>query len=132
MNTGDDVRTAREGKGTLFRIVGTAGVIEFWGWENGYILTNAEYPEGKLIEPQEFSIIGHRRYLEAMTDGHPDYTIAETSLLALELCEGAYLSHRHRCKVTFPLGAFQPPEAVDWDPGMPYCGTGGGRDGRKL
>ena len=132
MNTGDDVRTAREGKSTLFRIVGTAGVIEFWGWENGYILTDAEHPGGKLIEPEEFPVTGHRRYLEAMVDGPPDYTIAEASLLALELCEGAYLSHRHRCKVTFPLEAFQPPEPVDWDPGTPYCGTGGGRDGREL
>jgi hypothetical protein len=31
MNTGDAVLVNREGKNTLFRIVGTAGQIEFWG-----------------------------------------------------------------------------------------------------
>jgi len=132
MNTGDDVQIARPGKGTLFRVVGTAGVIEFWGWQNGYLLTSAEHPGGELIEPEEFPVIGHQRYLEAMAEGPPDYTVAETSLLALALCEGAYLSNRHRCKVTFPLEEFEPPKPVDWDPGTPYCGAGGGRDGRKL
>ncbi|MBW7462313.1 hypothetical protein K0U00_50505, partial [Paenibacillus sepulcri] len=50
MNTGDDVLVAREGKETLFRLVGTHGLIEFWGWENGYWLLNHEHPAGELIE----------------------------------------------------------------------------------
>lgn len=64
--------------------------------------------------------------------GHVDYAIPEGSLLALEICEGAYLSSRHRCKVTFPVDQFRPPEVPDWDPGVPYDGTGGGRDGRSF
>jgi hypothetical protein len=64
--------------------------------------------------------------------GRPDYTIPESSLLALEIIEGAYLSSRERCKVTFPVDRFESPPPSDWDPGMPYSGSGGGRDGRKL
>jgi hypothetical protein len=64
--------------------------------------------------------------------GRPDYRIPEGSLLALEVCEAAYLSRRHRCQVTFPLETFVPPPTSDWDPGQPYSGVGGGRDGRKL
>jgi predicted dehydrogenase len=41
MNTGDYVHVNAEGKNTLFRIIGTQGQIEFWGWENGYRLLNA-------------------------------------------------------------------------------------------
>ncbi|KPK82898.1 MAG: hypothetical protein AMJ81_08960 [Phycisphaerae bacterium SM23_33] len=136
MNTGDDVRVNREDKGTLFRIVGTAGLIEFWGWENGYVLLNEQFPAGRLIEPEEFDVTGHRRHLEklaAMIDsGEADYSMPETSLKALEMCEATYLSSRHRCKVDFPLAGFRPPAESDWDPGRPYSGTGGGRDGRKL
>lgn len=61
-----------------------------------------------------------------------DYTIPESSLMALGICEAAYLSSRHRCKVTFPFSEFTPPAEPDWTPGEPYTGSGGGRDGRKL
>ncbi len=136
MNTGDDVLVNREGKGTLFRLIGTAGQIEFWGWENAYFLLNRDFPEGKTFVPPARPGTAHQRHLEHMAEmidsGDLDYTIPESSLLALEICEGAYISSRHRCKVTFPVDAFEPPEPVDWDPGMPYRGEGGGRDGRKL
>jgi hypothetical protein len=52
--------------------------------------------------------------------------------MALEIVEGAYLSSRHRCKVSFPLDNYAPPDETDWAPGIPYSGSGGGRDGRKL
>ncbi|MGC9346835.1 MAG: Gfo/Idh/MocA family protein [Anaerolineae bacterium] len=136
MNTGDDVLVNREGKSTLFRLVGTEGQIEFWGWENAYRLLNSEFPEGTTIVPPELPGTAHQRHLEAMATqidtGNVDYTIPESSLLALEICEGAYVSSRHRCKVTFPVDEFVPPPSPDWDPGMPYSGWGGGRDGRKL
>ncbi len=140
MNTGDDVLINREGKNTLFRLVGDGGVIEFWGWENGYRIVNAEYPSGQTIVPEEVTLSRHQRHLErlaAMIDGAPlDYTIPESSLMALEICEAAYLSSRYRCKVTFPFIQFTPPLPVsglpDWHPGEPYAGSGGGRDGRKL
>jgi predicted dehydrogenase len=136
MNTGDDVLVNREGKSTLFRLVGTSGQIEFWGWENAYHLLSPEFPRGKTFVPPERPGTPHQRHLETMADmidsGDVDYTIPESSLLALEICEGAYVSSRHRCKVTFPVDEFEPPAPVDWDPGMPYSGEGGGRDGRKL
>ncbi|MCC6442412.1 MAG: Gfo/Idh/MocA family oxidoreductase [Armatimonadetes bacterium] len=136
MHTGDEIKINREGKSFLFRLVGTGGQIEFWGWENGYLLLNARHPEGRLIIPDEYPITGHRRHLEnmaAMIDsGVPDYTVPESSLMALELCEGAYLSSRHRCQVRLPLEGFAPPAPSDWDPGIPYSGQGGGRDGRRL
>ena len=136
MQTGDEVKVNREGKGVLFRIVGTAGLIEFWGWENAYLIVNAQHPAGEMITPEPFEVAGHQRHLEKIADmidsGSPDYAIAESSLKALALCEGAYVSSRNRCLVTFPVDEFQPPTEPDWNPGIPYSGTGGGRDGRKL
>ena len=136
MNTGDDVVVNREGKSILFRLVGTAGIIEFWGWENGYTLLNEAFPAGQLIVPEELPTTGHRRHLEnlaAMIDsGQAGYALPEGSLLALEICEGTYLSSKHGCRVTFPISEFTPPPVTDWEPGMPYSGQGGGRDGRKL
>lgn len=136
MQTGDDVLINQPGKNTLFRIVGTQGLIEFWGWENEYRLVNTAFPGGQTIIPTEAPPSRHQRHLEhlaAMMDGAPvDYTIPESSLMALEICEAAYLSSRHRCKVTFPFNQFTPPPEPDWTPGEPYTGSGGGRDGRKL
>ncbi|MBL8126063.1 MAG: Gfo/Idh/MocA family oxidoreductase [Thermomicrobiales bacterium] len=136
MHTGDHLHVNRPGKATLFRLVGTAGVIEFWGWENGYRIVNACHPSGETIVPEEFPVIGHRRHLEHLADmivsGDHDFSIPEGSLLALEVCEAAYLSSRHRCQVTFPLASFVPPPATAWEPGQPYAGAGGGRDGRML
>ena len=135
MNTGDAIQVNRAGKECLFRLVGTAGQIEFWGWEPGYWLQNAQYPEGKLFMPEELPVSGHQRFLEALADmieqKRTDYMIPESSLMALELCEGAYLSSRHRCQVMFPLENFTLPVFSDWHPGEPYTGNGG-RDGRKL
>lgn len=136
MNTGDEVNVNRDGKDTLFRILGTEGQIEFWAWESSYRIQNAEFPSGRLIEidPDPRSI--HQRHLELLADqmdsGTPDYTIAESSLQALELVEGAYLSSRTRSVVTFPLGEFTAPDLQGWDPGQPYSGRGGGRDGKIL
>jgi len=68
-----------------------------------------------------------------MDRGEPDYAVAEGSLLALEMCEAAYLSGRHGgAPVTLPLGEYAPPPKVDWLPGLPYSGEGGGRNGRTL
>lgn len=136
MHTGDHLNVNSPGKATLFRLVGSAGLIEFWGWENGYRLLNASHPGGTTIVPVEFPIIGHRRHLEHLADmiasGSYDYSIPEGSLLALEACEAAYLSSRHRCLVTLPLEHFSPPAPTSWDPGEPYAGVSGGRDGRML
>lgn len=137
MMTGDDVHVNREGKDTLFRIIGTEGYIEFWGWENGFWIMNKEHPGGAGIIPQEFEVTGHRRHLERMADeiemGLPDFAIADSSLAALEIVEGSYLSARTGSMVRFPVDEFQPvKQENEWIAGIPYGGTGGGRNGRLL
>jgi predicted dehydrogenase len=136
LQTGDFIHVNTPGKKTLFRLVGTGGVIEFWGWEKGYSILNARYPAGQIIVPDEFPVFGHRRHLENLAtqiqSGTPDYRLPESSLTALEICEAAFLSWEHRCQVRFPLASFVPPAPSDWKPGKPYSGIGGGRDGRKL
>jgi predicted dehydrogenase len=138
MNTGDEVEVNRQGKKTLFRLVGTDGVIEFWGWESAYHIRNRENPDGRLVQvpPTPEAVNRHQVHLERLADevaaGTPSYVVAGSSLTALELCDAAYLSHRHRCTVNFPLRDFVPPPPVEWSPGSPYSGQGGGRDGRKF
>lgn len=135
LHSGDHVAQSRPGKDTLFRLVGTDGVIEFWGWENGYRIVGAGGASDVGPIP-ELDRTPHQVHLDELArhidEGTPDYAVADASLRALELCEAAYLSHRHRCLVTFPLADFQPPAQTDWDPGTPYPGEGGGRDGRRL
>jgi predicted dehydrogenase len=136
VQTGDFIRVNTPGKNTLFRLAGTGGIIEFWGWEKGYSILNAQYPAAQVIVPDELPVFGHRRHLENLAKqiwaGTPDYRLSESSLTALEICEAAFLSCQHRCQVHFPLASFVPPWPSDWHPGKPYSGVGGGRDGRKL
>jgi len=141
MHTGDfvQVNPSHGSSDTLFRVVGSAGQIEFYGWKNEYWLQNAAHPGGQKIVPEQFATAGHRRHLDNLAAQieaeKPDYSIPQSSLLALEICEGAYLSSRHRCEVSFPVDEFEPRAVegqVDWQPGQSYSGVGGGRDGRKL
>ena len=136
MTTGDDVPISRDKKGVVFRLVGTRGVLEFWAWESAYLLCSPELPEGRRIEVEVPDGSPHQRHLDRlagqMDAGRPDYGWAEGSLAALEMVEAAYLSARHGVKVELPIRDFRPPEPNDWDPGRPYGGSGGGRDGRKL
>jgi predicted dehydrogenase len=136
MQTGDYVRILPQGKGALFRLVGTRGWLEFYGWESRYWLLNEKHPRGELIEVESSTQTGHTRHLlnlAAQIDrGEPDYAVAESSLMALEVCEAAYLSHRLRCQVNLPLNRFTRPAPNGWDPGKLYDPSLGGRDGRKL
>lgn len=132
LHTGDETPINVPGKSFVFRLIGERGVIEFWGWENGYLL------KGEKATPQELAITGHRRHLENLADQMDgiaplDDTIARASLSALEICEAAYLSGEYRVQVTLPLAGFLPPDPfTDWQPGQPYSGTNGGRDGRAF
>jgi predicted dehydrogenase len=136
LETGDFVRVNTPGKKVSFRLSGTGGIIEFWAWEKGYWVLNAEYPAGQVIVPDELPVFGHRRHLENLAtqirSEAPDYRLPESSLTALEICEAAFLSWEHRCQVRFPLASFVPPSPSDWHPGKPYSGVGGGQDGRTL
>ena len=135
MHTGDDVKIRRPEKGFIFRLVGTDGIIEFWAFESAYRILNRACPDGRPIRVEKYLQSHHQRYLEELAhqidEGQADYRLPETSLAALELCEAAYLSSAHRCKVTLPLSEFEIPAEPHWSPGQPYEGHGG-RDGRKL
>lgn len=137
MNTGDYVSISEPNADTLFRLIGTRGTIDFYGWAPRYRLLNAEFPQGQLFEFQPGKATNHQRHLEnlaAQIDrAQPDYSVAEGSLAALELCEAAYLSMRNgSVPVPLPLDEFTPPTPVDWQPGLPYSGRSGGRNGRRL
>lgn len=136
METGDDVRISRPGKGMLFRLNGELGQIEFWAWEGAYWLCNREHRDGAAFHTEALPVSGHQRHLENLAgmviSGQRDDRLVQSSLLALEVVEAAYLSSYHRCRVNFPLADFVAPEPNDWHPGMPYSGVGGGRDGRTL
>ena len=136
MQCGDDVE-ANDGTGQImFRLIGESGMIQFHAWVNGMRILNASNPGFKHIDVAELPFAGHRAHLENLADmietGKHDYTIPESSLTALEICEAAYLSGKHGCRVGFPYQGFTPPPSNGWEMGIPYPGHGGGRDGRKL
>jgi predicted dehydrogenase len=137
MQTGDDVRPARKSKELVYRLYGSGGSIEFWGWEDRYCCRVGEAggPLAAVTSTPPPEMTPHQVYLEMLADmvikGQPQYERAELSLRALEICDAAYLSNRHRCVVMLPLVNFVPPASQEWDPGTPYRGHGG-RDGRRL
>ena len=130
MFTGDYTKVNVPGKDFVFRLIGTRGTITFFGYESGYFFGS------EWVVPVGFAVNGHRRHLENMATqidtGTPNYTIPDSSQAALEIVEAAYLSAAQGCRVTFPLAGFIPPIKSDWQPGHPYDGTNGGRDGRLL
>lgn len=136
MNTGDFVKISEPGESLLFRLVGTQGTIDFYAWKSRYRICNAEFPHGQTIEVDPGPRSAHQKYLELLADQidkqAPDYIWPAASLAALELCEAAYLSNQYRCMVPLPLADFIPPAITSWEPGKPYAGQGGGRDGRRL
>jgi len=136
MNTGDDILTDPDVPGTPYRIVGSRGLIVFSSWGGSYYILNSENPSGTVVKTGYYKESPHQRHLEVMAEmidsGSVNYDVPESSLIALGLVEGAYISNRYRCKVTFPVDSFTPPSFNNWDPGMPYSGIGGGRDGSKL
>ena len=135
MHIGDHVTLNSDGP-VVFRILGTQGDIEFYGWRSAYRIRNANHPNGELIEVPTDTRSRHQRHLEnlavQMDNGETNYDLIESSWTALELCEAAYVSARHGCAISFPLADFPIPEPNDWAPGIPYSGSGGGRNGRKL
>ena len=135
LTTGDDVKSLDEAS-IVWHIYGSRGTIKFWAFSPAYEIFSADHPTGKRVDIQKGTPAGHQRHLENMADqieaGSHDYSIAESSLMALEICDAAYVSNRNRCQVTLPLSGFSPPRLSDWDAGAAYSGAGGGRDGRKL
>jgi predicted dehydrogenase len=135
LNTGDYVPIANSGTACLMRIIGDHGFIEYAAWESSYRLV-ADGHDRELVEIQPFAVSGHQRHLEYLASqihtGSRDYVVPETSLHALELVEGAYQSHRVRASVNLPWSGQRPEGTDTWDPGTPYRGTGGGRNGRQL
>ena len=137
MQTGDFVDIGRPGRGTLMRLCGDKGTIEFWPWSEGYRIVNADHPGGADLTPANLEArTPHQVHLDNLAlqidGGTADYMIAEDSLKALEICDAAYRSSFHQCRVNLPLDDFVPPPVREWHPGQPYAGTGGGRNGREL
>jgi len=136
MHTGDFVPIAEPDESFLFRLVGSDGLLEFFGWKPYYRLMNRQNPAGTMVNVPVGAKSNHERYLDIlaaqMNSGTTDLTWGERSLAALELCEAAYLSGRIGGAVKLPLPAFVAPAKAEWDAGRPYSGRGGGRDGRRL
>jgi len=135
LNTGDHVSMSRNDTVCLMRIVGSNGYIEFGAYEPYYIVVS-EGNKRTRVDVEPFAISGHQRHLEYLADqvesGTRDYSVPDTSLQALEVVDAAYRSARTGRAVTLPIDVKQPADGGDWDPGMPYSGVGGGRNGREL
>lgn len=134
MNTGDAVPLARNTT-CLMRLIGTQGYVEYGAWESWYALV-APGQERVRIDVPPFAVTGHQHHLEHLADqiesGERDYRIPDLSLQALEVVEAAYLSSRIGAAVHLPLQHPQEHRPQDWEPGQPYDGSGGGRNGREL
>lgn len=134
LNTGDTIPVSDETV-CLMRIIGTHGYIEFKAFESSYVLVGANH-DRVVVEVESFEVSGHQRHLEHLADqihsGERDYVIPDTSLQALEIVEAAYLSNRSNRAVVIPIEGAQPDPGADWNPGAPYSGSGGGRNGREL
>lgn len=135
LNTGDQVPMSRDGTVCLMRIIGSHGFIEFGAFESEYVLVAPGHDRERVVVPR-FEVSGHQRHLEYLADqiedGHRDYLVPETSLQALEIVEAAYLSKRRGTAIRPPVDGPQVEQGANWDPGLPYSGSGGGRNGREL
>ena len=143
LHTGDEVPMSGSAGGTLIRLVGSDGLIELPGWEPRYRIVSAR-PGAGGEQAREVQVTAgppsHAVYLDRLADhiaaGTPRWEQVERSLAALELCDAAYTSARERRAVRLGEGnGLGTPTAAapgDWDPGRPYSGRGGGRDGRRL
>ena len=147
LHTGDEVPLSGPAAGTLIRLVGSEGLIELPGWEPRYRIVSACHRAGAgdaVGSAGEVRVSAgpssHAVYLDRLADhiaaGTPRWEQVELSLAALELCDAAYTSAREGRAVRLGDGNGQrvpaAPESGNWDPGRPYSGSGGGRDGRRL
>ena len=154
LHTGDEVSLSAPAAGTLIRLVGDEGLIELPGWEPRYRIVSAHPSAGARHHVGARHAAGragvvqvaagpppHAVYLDRLADqiaaGTPRWEQVERSLAALELCDAAYTSAREQRAVSLGDGnrLRAAPDAAGpggWDPGRPYAGTGGGRDGRRL
>ncbi len=141
LHTGDEVPLSAPAAGTLIRLVGSEGLLELPGWEPRYRIVGAgRAAEGAGEVQVPAGPPSHAVYLDRLADqiaaGTPQWEQVELSLAALELCDAAYTSAREGRAMRLGAGnglrAPAAPEPGNWDPGRPYSGSGGGRDGRRL
>ena len=136
--SGDDIKVMGHDKpGSMqFRIIGSKGMIKFWGWQSAYHIRNATYPNGRHFEIKQNPKSGHQLHLENLArmikNGETDFSGPESSLATLEICDAAYKSSRFGCRVDIPLADFEFPKDNGWLPGEPWSQALGGRNGRRL
>jgi predicted dehydrogenase len=138
LNTGDNVPISRSDTVCLMRIIGSRGFIEFGAFEPYYTIVSPGHDRVR-VDVTPFAVSGHQRHLEYLADqiesGVRDYRVPEASLEALRIVEAGYESHRRHGSVSLPLGIGAGVAAGyggDWDPGLAYSGSGGGRNGRDF
>ncbi len=135
LNTGDHIPLARADAACLMRIVGEEGYIEYCAWGDEYRIVAPKTGQ-RLVVKKPANVSGHGRHLEHLADMVDtdllDYEVPDSSVRALEVVEAAYLSNRVGASIDLPIATFQRPVETDWDPGAPYGGLGGGRNGRQL
>lgn len=133
LQTGDELTLLRPDTECVMRILGSEGVIEYGAWDDHYSLQLSGEPR-REVRPEPLAVSGHQFHLEHLAElvrsRRIDEAIPLTSMNALEVVDAAYLSNRIRAAVTVPVAEAPLPAAVDWDPGTPYSGVGGGRNGR--
>lgn len=134
LNAGDAIPISGSSN-IVIRLIGTTGLIEFWGWDGSYKIVSPGCfdLDAKVANPP---VAFHRAYLEDLAhqidSGQANYVPVQRSLAALEVCEAAYISHKLRCTVELPLTEFVAPLVQPWDVGSAYDGRGGKRDGRLV
>lgn len=135
LNTGDHLPMSRDDTVCLMRIIGSRGVIEYGAFEDDYVIISPGH-DRERVRVAPFDVSGHQRHLEYLAEqiesGSRDYQVPESSLQALEIVEAAYLSKRLGTAIRLPADGPQADRGADWDPGRPYSGVGGGRNGREL
>ncbi|MCK1571208.1 Gfo/Idh/MocA family oxidoreductase [Bradyrhizobium sp. 174] len=135
VNTGDDISMSRKGACIFMRITGQNGFIEFDTFKDSYTVV-ASGQDRVEVSVEPFATKPNQRHLEHLADqiesGERDYLIPDQSLSALEVVEAAYQSRRYSKLVSLPLTPETLSSPPKWDPGAPYDGKAGGRDGRQF
>lgn len=136
MTSGDDIALPSGTEFATIAVFGPKGTIDFRPFQAGFNVIVDGRPRERL-DPAKPAPAGHRAHLEQLawfvTHGQTGDRGVDRSVAALEICEAAYHSNRTRSTVCPPVTDLSGTiVSQQWDPGSPYSGEGGGRDGRNV